>query len=338
MAAGAQILAPVPETATTKEMTMRADVMSQFDDQGAAARLWLWLFLFLVPAGLAQAAPGDSLQDCDDCPEMIELPTGKAMLGVEPYEANAKPTDGALRTVRFRQRIAMGRTETSRAQFRRFVDATGYTPVQNGCNTWSSHRILGYVLAHSWHDPGYPQSEQHPVVCVSYVDATAYARWLSELTGQRYRLPSSSEFEYATRAGTRGPWFWGASSKQACEFANVADATFRKHFEMAPVFHCDDGYLHTAPVGSFSPNPWGLSDMLGNAWEWTEDCLHRDMSNAPLDGSAWLEADGGECDRRTPRGGSWVSGTDWVRAGAQAGDRAVYHSQLLGFRLVRELD
>ncbi len=73
--------------------------------------------------------------------------------------------------------------------------------------------------------------------------------------------------------------------------------------------------------------------MLGNVWEWTDDCLHRDGNNVPTDGRAWLEEGGGECDRRVPQGGSWVSGTDWVRAAAQAGDLAIHHSQLLGFRV-----
>lgn len=303
-------------------------------------RSWLVSLLMLAGAttGLAQTPTPAPIQDCEQCPALIELPRGQAQLGVEPYEANARASDGALRTVRIRYRLAMGRTEVTRAQFRAFVEATGYQPVRNGCNTWGSQRILGYVREHYWDQPGFPQSDQHPVVCVSHVDAHAYTQWLSELTGERYRLPSSTEFEYATRAGSRGPWFWGARNSDACAHANVADRTFRRYFELAPVFHCDDGFVHTAPVASFAANPWGLHDLLGNAWEWTEDCLHRDMSGVPTDGRPWLAEDGGECERRTPRGGSWVSGTDWVRAAAQAGDRAEYHSQLLGFRVARELD
>jgi formylglycine-generating enzyme required for sulfatase activity len=264
---------------------------------------------------------------------MTVIPSGKAMLGTEPFEANVKRADVPLREVTIDYRLAVATTEITRAQYRAFMDATQHQMHGDGCNTWSSHRIVGYVTDHRWDAPGYPQNEKHPVVCVSHADATAYAQWLAERTGRPYRLLSSTEFEYATRAGTRGPWFWGNKQADACKFANVADDVFRRTHFYAPLFNCSDGYEHTAPVGSFEPNPWGLHDMLGNVWEWTDDCLHRDPGNIPVDGSAWLETDGGECERRTPRGGSWVSGTDWVRAAAQSVDLAVYHSQLLGFRV-----
>ncbi len=293
--------------------------------------------VFLAFAQLAFAsvavADAETFQDCDACPEMVSIPSGTAMLGVEPFEANTKGNDGALREVTIGYEFALAKTETTRAQYRSFMQDSNHVMSDDGCNTWTYNRILGYVKNHKWDAPGYPQNEQHPVVCVSHADATAFAKWLSEKTGKAYRLLSSTEFEYATRAGTRGPWFWGTNSKQACEFANVADAIFRDKFRYAPVFDCNDGYEYTAPVATYAANPWGLHDMLGNAWEWTDDCMHRDMSKVPLDGRAWLAEDGGECERRTPRGGSWVSGSDWVRAGAQAGDFAVYHSQLLGFRV-----
>ncbi len=264
---------------------------------------------------------------------MIELPSGKAMLGAEPYEANRKRGDMDLREVTFDYRLAVARTETTRGQYRAFMAETGHKMAEEGCNTWSTYRIMGYDRANSWESAGYPQNDSHPVVCVSHVDATAYTHWLAAKTGKPYRLLSSAEYEYATRAGTRGPWFWGTANRDACTYANVADRNLRRTHTFAPTFDCDDGYERTAPVAKYKPNPWGLYDMLGNVWEWTDDCLHRDASNAPLDGSAWLAEDNGECDRRVPRGASWVSGTDWTRAAAQAGDYAIYHSQLLGFRV-----
>lgn len=273
------------------------------------------------------------IQHCESCPEMLVMPSGKAMLGVEPYEANVKRGDLPLREVEIKYAFAVAKTEITRAQYRGFMEETSYEMSDNGCNTWSHTRILGYVKNHNWESPGYPQTEEHPVVCVSYLDAREFAKWLAQKTGMPYRLLSSTEFEYAARAGTRGPWYWGSAAKDACEYANVADDTFRRNHTYAPVFNCNDEYEFTAPVAKFKPNEWGLHDMLGNAWEWTEDCLHEDKSKAPLDGSAWLEEDKGNCERRVPRGGSWVSGSDWVRAGAQAGDLAHYHSQLLGFRV-----
>ena len=263
---------------------------------------------------------------------------------VTPYSAQnstrriEKRGDLPLREVAIRYRFSVAKTETTRAQYRAFVEQTDHEMSDEGCNTWTGNRILGYVKAHDWDAPGYPQNEQHPVVCVSHTDAAAYANWLAQKTGRPYRLLSSTEFEYTTRAGTRGPWFWGPDNASACEYANVADSAFRKTFQYAPVFNCNDGFERTAPVGSFKANPWGIHDLLGNAWEWTDDCVHSHGENVPTDGRPWTNENGGDCTRRVPRGGSWVSGTDWVRASAQAADGAEYHSQLLGFRVALTLE
>ena len=291
---------------------------------------------------LGIASPGwaneDGFRDCDTCPEMVSIPPGNATIGTEPYEANVKTGDLPARLVKIGYSFAVSKTEITRAQYRVFMEDSGHTMLQDGCNTWGTNRVLGFVRAHNWESPGFPQTDMHPVVCVSHTDATAYVNWLARKVGRPYRLLSSTEWEYAARAGTRGPWFWGTDNSLACEYANIGDHNFRRNFDYAPVFNCDDGYIHTAPVASFKPNPWGLHDMLGNAWEWTDDCVHRTKTNIPTDGRAWLSEDDGECHRRTPRGGGWVSGTDWARAAAQAGDPAKYHSQLLGFRVGLTLD
>jgi formylglycine-generating enzyme required for sulfatase activity len=238
-----------------------------------------------------------------------------------------------VRTVKIAAPFAVARTETTRAQYRAFVQATGYASRTTACNTWGLNRILGFVEGETWDNPGYPQREDHPVVCVSWEDATAYAAWLAKATGKPYRLLSSTEFEYAARGGTRGPWFWGTDNALACQYANVADGVYRRLYSYGPVFNCDDGWERTAPVASFKPNPFGLYDMIGNAWEWTEDCFHVEMARVPTDGRAWRGEDGGDCAFRTPRGGAWASGTDWAKATAQSKDPADYHSQLLGFRV-----
>ena len=285
---------------------------------------------------------GEAFQDCDHCPEMMVVPSGTAVLGSEPWAPNRKQNEGFIREVSIGYKLAVSKNETTRAQYRTFIEATGYQSTHKeprvGCNTWTYDRVIGYVLEHDWDKPGHDQREDHPAICLSFEDAAAYVAWLAELTGKPYRLLSSTEFEYATRAGTRGPWFWGPANSDACEYANVADDTFRRLYDYAPVFACDDGYERTAPVGSFEPNPWGLYDMLGNAWEWTQDCTHDDMSGVPTDGRAWLEEDDGRCEFRLPRGGAWVSGTDWTRAAAQSNDHYYYHSQLIGFRVALTLE
>ena len=176
------------------------------------------------------------------------------------------------------------------------------------------------------------------MVCVSWRDADSYAKWLSGKTGREYRVPSSVEFEYALRAGAATPWFWGSNSDEACEHANVADQAFGRVYAERPRFACNDRYVYTAPVGRFTPNAFGLYDMIGNAWEWTHDCWHDDLSKAPLDGSAYLAADGGDCAARTPKGGSWISGAGWARAATRSRDGADYRSFMLGFRVAAEVE
>ena len=109
------------------------------------------------------------------------------------------------------------------------------------------------------------------MVCVSFEDAQAYIRWLNRKTGQHYRLPTEAEWEYAARAGTTTRRYWGDKPDDACQYANVADQSAKKVFPGWAVHHCDDGYVYTAPVGSFQRNRFGLHDMLGNVWDRTQD-------------------------------------------------------------------
>jgi formylglycine-generating enzyme required for sulfatase activity len=279
------------------------------------------------------AAAPRSFRDCPTCPEMVVVPAGEVTLGSAPDTIDRGSNEGPRRRVRIARPFAVGRHEITRAQWREFVAATGYaTPA--GCQFYDGH--YGYVQEHDWRNPGFPQREDHPVVCVSVRDAEAYAAWLGARTGRRYRLPSSAEFEYANRAGSDAPWFWGTASTEACDWANVADNDLKPHYPKQQVHNCRDDYLHTAPVGRFRPNAFGLHDIVGNVFEWTLDCWHASFDGAPTDGSAWLEAGGGDCAYRTPRGGSWVSGPNWTRAAAQSKDPVDYRSFLLGFRLVSD--
>ena len=288
------------------------------------------------PAMAAETSPGSTFKDCDTCPEMVAIPKGTATLGSEPWEQGRLPFEGPIRQVKIDYQLAVAKTEVTRAQFGEFIKTTGYVPVDNSkCNSWNPTGFLGYVRWHTWENPGFLQEETHPVICVSWRDATAFAEWLSKKTGRTYRLLSSAEFEYALRGGTRGPWFWGTSSAEACAYANVADLTFRRFYQFDAPFDCDDKYMNTSPVGIFKPNPFGLHDMLGNAWEWTDDCGRENVANPPTDGSPWTE--GGNCKQRVVRSGSWVTGTGAVRAAAQYYLGDDYHSQIAGFRVATVL-
>jgi formylglycine-generating enzyme len=151
---------------------------------------------------------------------------------------------------------------------------------------------------------------------VSYDDAQRYVQWLSRKTGKSYRLPTEAEWEYAARAGTTTARFWGDGRDQACNFANVADLTLAEALNWNKgnkniVFQCRDGYVYTAPVGSFRPNGFGLYDMLGNVYQWTEDCYQESYIGAPTDGSAVTS---GECKFRVLRGGSWTGYPRFLRS------------------------
>ena len=162
-------------------------------------------------------------------------------------------------------------------------------------------------------------------------DAKAYARWLSTKTGRDWRLPTEAEWEYAARAGTTTRRPWGESADAGCAYANFSDQTLKRALGTEPAANCADGFVHTAPVGSLLPNAWGLHDMLGNAWEWTEDCWHEGYAGAPDDGSA--RSDPG-CVRRVNRGAGWNSNPRNVRSSNRGNYAGVYRYNIIGFRVV----
>ncbi len=191
----------------------------------------------------------------------------------------------------------------------------------------------------SWQNPAFQQSDRHPVVCVSYEDAQRYVQWLSRKTGKSYRLPTEAEWEYSARAGTTTARFWGDGRDQACNFANVPDLTGAAALNWDKsvkdqVFQCRDGYAYTAPVGSFRPNAFGLYDMLGNVWQWIEDCYHNSYGGAPDDASAWV---GGECKSHVLRGGSWYLDPWILRSARRGGGAADVRIVTDGFRIGRTL-
>ena len=303
----------------------------------------IWLLSFTVICGQNDAV--DLFQDCEQCPKMVVIPSGSIYVGSYPEEIGRRANERDRTMATIENEYAMGQTEVTLKQYRAFVTATNHKSIQAeykgqtliGCNYFDG-KSYGYIAHHNWKNPGYPQREDAPVVCVSWSDAKAYVDWLTEITGRTYRIPSTIEFEYASRAGSNTPWFWGTDLTAACDFANIGDRTFGARYPSRPTFPCDDGYVYTASVAKFKPNDFGLYDMVGNAWEWTNDCFHQDLTQGPLDGSSWEADDDGDCTFRTPKGGSWISGVSWSRAAVRSRDGAHYKSFMLGFRVAAELD
>jgi formylglycine-generating enzyme required for sulfatase activity len=296
-----------------------------------------WLFarhpaeLAKAPEVVAAVIPkaGTVLRDCPTCPAFTVLPAGRFQQGTKAADG-ASAFEKPLHIVAIAYPFAMSTNAVTVDQFRAFVAATGHN-MQGGCDIYDGswrHRDDS-----NWENPGFPQSGSHPVTCTSWNDAKAYAAWLSTTTGQHYRLPSASEWEYAARAGGAAvqPWTDAAG---ACAGANVADISAGRRFPGWTVFGCDDSFVFTAPVGSFKANAFGLNDMLGNVFQWTEDCWRADYTDAPIDGSART---GGDCSDHELRGGSWFSNPSFVRANYRNHFAADYRTSSVGIRLVRDV-
>jgi formylglycine-generating enzyme required for sulfatase activity/energy-coupling factor transporter ATP-binding protein EcfA2 len=224
-------------------------------------------------------------------PEMVKIPGSTYQQG-SPSEQSEQP----VHQVNIKP-FAIGKYEVTFAEYDRYVELTGARRPSD--ENWGR--------------------EKRPVINVSWDDAMAYAKWLSQATGNRYRLPTESEWEYSARSGGNDETWAGTSDeKQLADYA---------------VYRQQGG---TESVGSKKPNGLGLYDMSGNVYEWVDDCWHNSYQAAPIDGSAWLEENGGECGRRVVRGGSWSYGPGSLRASLRDWGTTDLRDNYLGFRLVQD--
>jgi len=314
------------------------------------ASLVPWLIGSMLAActtisGDTPATGAAEFSDCASCPTMVLLPAGSFMMGtatqdrfVDARTGQPVKNDSPQHNVTLREAFAIGKFEVTVAQFSDFVSATGYVPA-GPCMEFSPPETFAIRDDINWSDPGFPQTATMPVGCMSFFDAQAYTRWLSKLTGQNYRLPTEAEWEYAARAGTTTPFYWGTDLAAACRYANVRSAganTISKAQAISDSkdgFPCDDGYAQAAPVGSFAPNAFGLHDMQANAWEWVIDCNHKDYNGAPDDGSAWVDSE--NCQFGVIRSGSYLNRTEQTGSAVRAGRPRESRATNMGFRIVR---
>ena len=226
-------------------------------------------------------------------------------------------------------------------QFKTFVDAAGYqTDAEKEGWSWAwNGKDWEKMNGVSWRDDAEgarrPENEyKHPVIHVSWNDAKAYCEWLSRKTGKTYRLPTEAEWEYAAGNGAKHHTYsWGNGNPAGKKGGNVADEAAKRKFPDSKVFAgYDDGYVFTAPAGSYEPNELGLYDMSGNVWEWCEDWYHDSYKGAPSDGSAWLSPEG---STRVIRGGSWYLTPARARVAYRSSDLPAFRFYYVGFRLAR---
>ena len=295
--------------------------------------------VLVLLAGLPAAGQeaGEVIRDCEACPSVIVIPAGPFLMG-SPESETARSGEGGpgserpQHEVTFAAPFAVGRYEVTFAEWDACVEA-------GGCG--------GYRPS----DEGWGRGSR-PVINVSWLDAKAYAEWLSGHTGESYRLLSESEWEYVARAGSETRWYWGdGPSPDQCRHANGRDLDADEALRPSPnpyvrTAECRDGYVHTAPAGTYEANGFGVYDLLGNVFEWTEDCFRipsevpvpaaqfNVYDGAPDDGSAWTD---GSCQWRVWRGGSWGATPGNLRSAARFSAESVTRQSNAGFRVARDL-
>lgn len=284
------------------------------------------LALLTLPA-LAQDKTDRNFQECPECPQMIGIPAGRFAMGSPPGETGRFDTEGPQHFVTVKA-FALATTDVTTEEYLAFLRDTGYQPAPCNRLLQTQWHVTGRGLAYP---PDYTEPRRWPAVCLNWAAANAYIAWLNgkaraahptihNATGP-YRLPSEAEWEYAARGGTTTARWWGADIGVANANCNGCGSAY------------DNNLL--SPVDDFKPNAFGLYGMLGNAWQWTEDCWHPSYSGAPADARPWMS---GDCSRHVLRGGSWDNLPQFVRAAARSpgGDGDDY-SSLAGFRIARDL-
>jgi formylglycine-generating enzyme required for sulfatase activity len=239
--------------------------------------------------------PGDVFRDCPECSEMVVVRSGEFDMG--SGGANDMEFEKPVHRVSIRKSFAIGRHEVTFREWDACV-AAGACPRLD--------------------DRGWGRGDR-PVINVTWTEAKAYTKWLSDKTGRKYRLPTEAEWEYAARGSTITPFWWGRDTDR--DRANCRDCKTTR-------------VAQSQPIGSFPPNPFGLFDTAGNAAEWVEDCWNDNYRGAPQDGSAWTT---GQCRLRVLRGGSFDNPASYVRPGARFRYDADVRYHGNGFRVVRDL-
>lgn len=281
----------------------------------------------------------DSLSDVRTCAQtaMVLVRGGSFQMGSNDGESDERP----IHTVRI-SGFYLSKYEVTVEEFKQFIDATGYqtdADKSEGSNIWNG-KVWEKKSGVNWKNdaegklrPGFEY--KHPVIHVSWNDATAYCKWLSEKTGLAYRLPTEAEWEYAAGNGSKHTKYsWGNASPSGKQGGNVADETAKSKFSNWSIFEdYNDGFVYTAPVGWFAANELGLFDMSGNAWEWCQDWYSSSYySTSPSSNPPGPNTG----SNRIHRGGSWLGKPAYLHVTYRDGYTPDGRSGLLGFRIARQ--
>lgn len=321
-------------------LTISATVLA--DEQSStftAIENSLGMKFVLVPAG-------EFLMGSDEPPGMLSMDYPQ----YERRRILELGDEAPVHRVRITQAFYLSQYEVTVGQFRQFIEASGYIPESMADGTGGYGYNASYNLSksdnrdafegrdqkYSWQNPGFIQGDNHPVVNVTWNDAVALAKWLSEKDGVKYRLPTEAEWEYACRSGTRTRYTGGDNPEYLLKAANIFDLDTNEYWLRWTQFALSDhdGFSFTAPVGSFAPNAWGFYDMHGNVWEWVSDWYANDYyAKSPIDDPQG-PADG---ITRVRRGGSWHTWALYARSSYRNWLSPDSRYILVGMRLVREI-
>lgn len=262
----------------------------------------------------AKARPG---QDCLECPIMVAVPAGVGMVGSLSHARGDFVREGAYREISFSKGFSISKFEITVAQFEAFVLDAKYKPTAQ-CGEGMGAAKPGLSLA----NPGFVQEKDHPVVCVSWLDAQAYVEWLSKKAGRPYRLPTEIEWEFAARGGAWGAYTTGDTLE--LKSANFSEPKGKKS-------------AGTVPTGSYEGNQLGIYDVHGNVWELVQSCWS-DAYDIPvvMAGSAQVKKTATDCSRRIIKGGSWQSPVAHLRIASRAAVSSETASNVIGFRVARD--
>lgn len=272
---------------------------------------------------------------CEECPRLVVIPPGSFTMGSPEHEPERESwqagTESPAHTVSFQAPFEIAVTAVTVREFRQFVRATGHATA-GGCHMFdgTEWRLEAAV---SWRTPGFDQADDHPAVCLSWRDAMAYIAWLNTIAApgsKPVRLPTEAEREYATRAGTTTPFWWGQTIAPQ-------DASYDTRETYAGTGHRAPYLGRTVPARSFAANPWGLYGVHGGVWEWMADCYTASYAGKPeaLRASGSIPRSDAGCDRRVLRGGAFNRHPRTLRAAYRTGLDPDFRGHSIGFRIAR---
>ena len=276
--------------------------------------------------------------------KLVYIPPGAFMMGSRDTEKGRQKDEGPIHRVVISRGFYLGTYEVTVGQFRKFVEATGYsTDAERGAGRLRRGKRGGFAISPGkgqvwsenacWRSPGFPQTDRHPVVLISWNDAAAFCWWMTTREIRTYRLPTEAEWEYACRAGTQTAFWWGDKIDATGMVANVADQSARKTGMRMRSWPVNDHHPFTAPVGSFRANGFGLHDMAGNVWEWCRDWYSEKYYKA----SPRRDPVGPKRGRRRVlRGGGWRLAPDGYRSAHRSHQPPAFRACHVGFRVVLE--